>query len=197
MDQPTRFEQLLERVMDGDEVAATEFYETYKGPILRTARGRMKNIQLRREIDSNDILNTVMKSFFARIGKFKWKLDTEDDLLKLLRTMTRNKIFDRIRKKETWKGGGKLTELSAEVIDGLSRGVSTPAEFAAIKELAEMVWECMPPDLRELYRMRFVEKMPWDQIGLQLGSGADACRKQTQRGFEEIAQQFAEHYHDD
>lgn len=68
-------------------------------------------------------------------------------MLKLLRTMTKNKIFDHIRKKNIWKGGGKFTELSAEVIDGLSREVLTPAEFAAIKELAEKVWECMPPRL--------------------------------------------------
>lgn len=92
-------------------------------------------------------------------------------MLKLLRTMTKSKIFDHIRKKDIWKGGGKFTELSAEIIDGLSREVLTPAEFAAIKELAEMVWECMPPDFWELYQMRILEKMPWDKIGLQLRSG--------------------------
>ena len=192
MDQPTQFEQLMERVIGGDQDAATELFELYREPILRAARARMRNSRLRREIDSNDILNTVMKSFFARVKDVEgdWKLDTPENLLKLLRTMAKNKVIKRTRSQDAKKRGGKMTEISPEFIDGIVRENLTPDEIVAIKELAQLVWDRMSPELRNLYQLRIEDKLPWDKIGRRIGCSAEACRKQTTRGFEEIAKQF-------
>ena len=84
------FEGLIARVRAGDEQAAAELVRRYEPAIRRAARVRLVDTRLNRLLDSMDICQSVMASFFVRTALGQFELETPDQLLKLLATMTRN-----------------------------------------------------------------------------------------------------------
>ena len=84
------------RVRAGDEQAATELVRSYEPAIRRAARVRMTDVRLRRVLDSMDICQSVMASFFVRAASGLYDLETPEQLLRLLATMARNTIITAI-----------------------------------------------------------------------------------------------------
>ncbi|MFO0916513.1 MAG: sigma-70 family RNA polymerase sigma factor [Pirellulales bacterium] len=189
------FQQLLEKAKAGDQGAAKVLFDRYKHAIRRAARSRIFSERQRRIFDSEDILQTVMKSFFDRAARpdNHWKLDTPESLVNLLMTMAKNKATDKARGLDTASrgGGGEAVPMDLGNVPGKSQ--RSPDELAEIKDLATKCWDRMPADLRGLYRMRVEERMSWDEIGEELDESAEACRKRLVRGLEEVASQFPDH----
>ena len=91
------FQALIARVRAGDEQAAAELVRHYEPAIRRAARVRLVDSRLNRLLDSMDICQSVMASFFVRAALGQYELDTPDQLLKLLATMTRNKLAGQVK----------------------------------------------------------------------------------------------------
>ena len=91
---PESFQTLIARVRAGDEQAAAELVRRYEPAIRRAARVRLLDTRLNRLLDSMDICQSVMASFFVRTALGQFELETPDQLLKLLATMTRNKLAE-------------------------------------------------------------------------------------------------------
>ena len=58
-------------------------------------RVRLVDTRLNRLLDSMDICQSVLASFFVRAALGQYELETPEQLLKLLATMTRNKLLTR------------------------------------------------------------------------------------------------------
>ena len=69
----------------------------YEPAIRRAARVRLVDTRLNRLLDSMDICQSVLASFFVRTALGQFELETPDQLLKLLATMTRNKLADQVK----------------------------------------------------------------------------------------------------
>src|SRR5271155_5126968 len=93
---PESFRALIARVRSGDEQAAAELVRRYEPAIRRAARVRLVGTRLNRLLDSMDICQSVMASFFVRTALGQFELETPDQLLKLLATMTRNKLAGQV-----------------------------------------------------------------------------------------------------
>jgi len=92
------FHDLVRRVQGGDEPAAAELVRRF-GPALRRAvRTRLTDPELRRLLDSMDICQSVLASFFVRTAAGQFDLDGPEDLVKLLATMARNKLAGQARR---------------------------------------------------------------------------------------------------
>src|SRR4029079_15059120 len=91
------FELLIRRVRDGDQQAAAELVRRYEPAIRRAARVRLMDTRLNRLLDSMDICQSVMASFFVRTALGQFQLETPDQLLKLLATMARNKLAGQVQ----------------------------------------------------------------------------------------------------
>src|SRR3954447_3229156 len=91
------FEVLIRRVRDGDQQAAAELVRRYEPAIRRAARVRLLDTRLNRLLDSMDVCQSVMASFFVRTALGQYQLETPDQLLKLLATMTRNKLAGAVK----------------------------------------------------------------------------------------------------
>ncbi|MEQ1828382.1 MAG: ECF-type sigma factor, partial [Pirellula sp.] len=165
MDEESSFQELIKRVKAGDESACREIYDRYKEYIKRAAKTKLRSARMRTLFQSDDIINTVLKSFFIQIRESdnQWKMDTPQNLISLLLTMANNKIANRSRKEYSKKGGGKDTTGQLEP-DGPDDPTPTPDEIAANREQAELCWKLMSIDLQELYKMRIEEKMKWSEI---------------------------------
>src|SRR5690349_6426235 len=90
------FDDLMARVRAGDAAAAATLVKQYE-PAIRTAvRGRMTDPRLRRLFDSADVCQNVLATFFARMALGQYRLDTPEDLVKLLATIARNKLLKQV-----------------------------------------------------------------------------------------------------
>jgi RNA polymerase sigma-70 factor (ECF subfamily) len=63
----------------------------YEPAIRRAVRVRLIDARLRRVLDSTDICQSVLGSFFAHAGEDRYDLDTPEQLIKLLIGMVRQR----------------------------------------------------------------------------------------------------------
>jgi DNA-directed RNA polymerase specialized sigma24 family protein len=85
--EPSAFEDLIRRVRAGDEAAAAELVRRYETLVRRTVRLRLRDPRLQRLLDSVDICQSVLASFFARAALGQFELNTPQDLCRLLTAM--------------------------------------------------------------------------------------------------------------
>jgi DNA-directed RNA polymerase specialized sigma24 family protein len=184
------FQDLMARVRAGESDAVGELIVRYGDAIMRAARMRMFNSRLRRAFGSEDVFQSVVKSFCLRYARDEndWKIDTPAELTNLLATMTQNKVTSKVRSETALRrGGGRdIKPIDGPDIPGKSL---RPDDELAIKEEYEKYWKLFDQDARALYLMRFDAKLSWDEIGAVLGSSGDACRKKMERIITDVRKQ--------
>src|SRR5262249_24504243 len=99
------FAELIDRVRKGDELAAAELVRLYEPEIKRSIRFRLTDPHLRRLLDPSDIVQSVLRSFFARAAGGQYELESEENLKRLLVTMARNKLVDHARRQKAARDG--------------------------------------------------------------------------------------------
>src|SRR5262245_40658319 len=97
----TPFEALIHRVRGGDQDAAAELVRLYEPAIRRAVHVHLLDERLHRLLDSMDVCQSVLASFFVRAALGQYDLGKPEQLLKLLATMARNKLASAARKERT------------------------------------------------------------------------------------------------
>ena len=98
MDEDNLFLTLVRRVRAGDGVAAAELVRLYEPAVRRVVRMRLRDPRLRRVLDSSDVCQSVMASFFVRVAAGQFELNRPEQLLRLLAVMARNKLAGQARR---------------------------------------------------------------------------------------------------
>src|SRR5881394_4022184 len=98
MAEPLPFDELILRVRAGDQDAATALVRSYESAIRRAVRFRLTDARLGNLLDSMDICQSVMASFFLRAASGQYELETPEQLLKLLTVMAHHKLVSQARK---------------------------------------------------------------------------------------------------
>jgi RNA polymerase sigma factor (sigma-70 family) len=196
---PESFQTLIARVRSGDEQAAAELVRLYEPAIRRAARVRLLDTRLNRLLDSMDICQSVMASFFVRTALGQYELETPDQLLKLLATMTRNKLANQV------KGHGRarrdFRRVSVEYGDcddetdsgaGAQRIAGqdpTPSRDVAARELLEEAMRRLSPEEKRILDRR-EQGGQWTEIAEELGSSPEAIRKRLARAVDRVAHEL-------
>src|SRR4051812_1304294 len=92
------FAEFLRRIRAGDEQAAAELVRRYEPIVRREVRLRLADAGLGRVVDSVDICQSALGSFFVRAAAGQYDLDQPAQLLGLLVAMARNKLAAAARK---------------------------------------------------------------------------------------------------
>ena len=87
----------IQRVRAGDQAAAVELVRRYEPAIRRVVRLQMRDPRLRRILDSMDVCQSVLASFFLRAATGQYDLNQPAQLLRLLAVMARNKVASQAR----------------------------------------------------------------------------------------------------
>jgi RNA polymerase sigma factor (sigma-70 family) len=178
------FQQLLRRVRAGDGSAEEELVRVYVPYIRRAARIRLRQPRLRRLLDSLDVCQLVLASFFVGLQQEQYQLDTEEQLVKLLEAMARNKVADHARREHA----------DCRDIDRLEPGVAgldvadpamSPSQQVVLAELLQRVPELLSPKERLLADRRLQGRW-WAEVGAELGESPEALRKQFDRAVRRI-----------
>jgi RNA polymerase sigma factor (sigma-70 family) len=191
------FEALIARVRAGDELAAAELVRRYEPAIRRAARVRLVDSRLNRLLDSMDICQSVMASFFVRAALGQYELETPDQLLRLLATMTRNKLAGQVKGHGAARRDFRRVTLAQDHRDGeadpgaeqIAGHDPTPSRDLAARELLEEALRRLSPEEKRVLDCR-EHGGQWAQIATELGSSPDAIRKRLARAVDRIAKEL-------
>jgi RNA polymerase sigma factor (sigma-70 family) len=188
MSSPESFRSLLGRVRAGDEQAATELVRSYEPAIRRAARVRMADARLGRVLDSTDICQSVMASFFVRAASGLYDLETPDQLLRLLATMARNKLANQANRLRAARRDQRRTDGGDAALEVAARDAH-PSVQVATRDLLGEVHRRLTPDERRIFERR-EQGSDWAEIALSLGSTPEAIRKRHTRAINRVAREM-------
>jgi len=188
MSSPETFREILNRVRAGDEQAATELVRQYEPAIRRAARVRMVDARLGRLLDSMDICQSVMASFFVRAAAGVYDLETPEQLLKLLATMARNKLANQANRLRAARRDQRRIE-GADVALEVAGHDPRPSVVVSARELLGEVQRRLTPEERQILERR-ERGSDWAEIAHDLGGSPEALRKRFTRGVDRVAKQL-------
>jgi RNA polymerase sigma-70 factor (ECF subfamily) len=185
------FRQLIQRVRAGDQDAATELVRQYEPEIRRAVRLRLTDPRLNRVFDSMDICQSVLANFFVRVQAGQFDLNRPDQLLRLLTTMARNRLFDQARRQHADRRDSRRVEGDAEerLANIADSGVGTPSSQVAAKELVQAVRGQLSDEERRLVEQRAQGK-DWAEIAQAMGSTPEALRKKLARAMDRVTRRL-------
>jgi RNA polymerase sigma factor (sigma-70 family) len=183
-------DELIRRVRAGDQDAAAELVKRYEPAIRRAVRFRLADARLGTLLDSMDICQSVLGSFFVRVATGQYKLETPEQLMKLLTTMARNKLISQARKQHAQR---RDTRRIASTDQNEGRFISaseSPSNQVAVRDLLQEVQRRLSPEERRILELRN-EGQDWASIASELGGSAEALRRRLSRALDRIAEQLA------
>jgi RNA polymerase sigma factor (sigma-70 family) len=188
MAEDASFTDLMRRVRLGDQDAAADLVRRYELAIRRTVRFHL-DPRLRSTLDSMDICQSVMGSFFYRAALGQYDLDQPNDLIKLLVTMAQNKLTDQIRRRTTARRGKDFVRAGSydqvEVVDT----DPSPSRVLGGREMLQLAMARLTPDERYIADQR-VQGRSWAELASELGRTPEALRKRYERAVERVAKQL-------
>jgi DNA-directed RNA polymerase specialized sigma24 family protein len=174
---------LLRRVRAGDPEAAAELVRIYEPHIRRVIRLRMRDPRLRRAFDPSDVCQSVLASFFARMAMGQYDLGEPDELIRLLATMTRNKVALHARKLRP----AHQATLSLEGAGAEPMATDPePGRLVAGRDLLAAFHQRLTDEERWLSDQR-AEGRQWTEIAADCGERPDALRKRLARALDRVA----------
>lgn len=181
------FPELIARVRSGDERAASDLVRRYEPEIRREVRFLLRDPFLRRSFDSMDICQSVMGSFFLRAALGEYDLNRPEDLVRLLISMTRNKVVDATRRQRAQRRDHRRAT-SLEAVDIVAPSPS-PSAVAEGRELLAAFRSRLSDEERQLADLRAIGK-EWADIARELGGSPDARRKQLTRAISRVSREL-------
>jgi len=183
------FADLIRRVRSGDQHAAAEIVEQYEPEIRREVRVRLHDPRLRRVLDSMDICQSVLGSFFVRVASGQFELNRPDELIRLLMNMTRNKVVRQVRRLRAQRRDNRRNRpVDSGELQALCDGRS-PSQIVAGAELLQAFRDRLTPEERIMVDRR-TEGREWSEIAAELGGSANARRKQFARATDRAAREL-------
>jgi RNA polymerase sigma-70 factor (ECF subfamily) len=188
MPERTPIGELILRIRAGDGLAAEELVRDYE-PILRVAiRARLTNPTLIRLMDSGDVCQSVLASFFARAEAGQYELNSPAQLVGLLTRMAHNKLVSRARYCTRERRDGRRVRAGAAVGAAPSREPQ-PDTVAAGRDLLREIYRRLGPLERSIADLRMAGRS-WEEIAGSIGGTSQARRKQLHRAVTLVSQQL-------
>lgn len=185
MPEGAQFRELIGRVRQRDQAAAQELVRRYENAIRRVVRIHLRDTRMRRVLDSMDICQSVLASFFVRTALGQYELDSPEQLLNLLTSITRNKLTNQANRLRAQRrdirreaGGGDEAALVPDQ-------ASDPSEQAAAREILEKVRDRLDDAERYLAEQRSLGRS-WKELADELGGTDVALRKKLTRALDRV-----------
>jgi RNA polymerase sigma-70 factor (ECF subfamily) len=182
-----RFSDLMRRVRAGDEEAATAVVRHYEPVIRRVVRIRLVDARLRRVLDSMDICQSVLGSFFVRAALGQYEVETPEQLLKLLTQMARNKLIDQARRQAVRDPDERA--VADPNLQLVAAPEPSPSRQVALRELLQEARRRLSAEERRLLELR-EDGREWSEIAAELGGTPEALRKRFARAVNLVAQEL-------
>jgi RNA polymerase sigma factor (sigma-70 family) len=182
-------EELVRRVRAGDQDAAALLVKRYEPAIRRAVRFRLADARLGSLLDSMDICQSVLGSFFIRAATGQYTLETPEQLIKLLTTMARNKLISQARCQHAQRRDRRrITSRNTESGPAVSAHQS-PSRQVAVRDLLEQVQRRLSPEERRILELRNAGR-DWVSVAQEVGGSAEALRRRLSRALDRVAEEL-------
>jgi RNA polymerase sigma factor (sigma-70 family) len=179
------FADFLRRIRAGDTEAASELVRKYEPEIRMEAKLRLRDPRLHRVVDSMDICQSVLASFFVKAASGGYDLEGPERLLALLVTIARRKVAYHARRyKAQMRDQHREEPLTRETPEPIAPGPS-PSRLFAGRELLDEFRRRLSDEERSLADLR-AEGYEWPEIAARLGGTPQARRKQLARAADRV-----------
>ncbi len=135
-----------------------------------------------------DICQSVLANFFVRVAAGQYDLKEPDDLTKLLVTMSRNKVAEKMRRQHQLRRDSRRTVGGVEELALAGRDPS-PSSAIAGKELIDEARQRLSEEERRLVELRG-QGRSWEEVAATLGGTPGARRNQLARALDRVAQEL-------
>lgn len=179
------FRDLIRRVRNRDPEAAEELVRRYESAIRRVIRIRMRDAGMRRLLDSTDICQSVMASFFVRTALGQYEVDTPAQLLNLLTAIARNKLANQANRLRAKRRDIRRDAAAGDHAPHVPDEASDPSEQASARELLQKVRDRLDPEERYLAEQRALGRA-WQELANELGGTDVALRKKLTRALDRV-----------
>ena len=189
MPEELSFRDLIRRVRAGDGDAAAQLVRRFEPAIRRAARIRLHDSRLRRFLDSLDICQSVLASFFVRAALGQYQLDEPGQLLRLLAAMARNKLANLANQHQAGRRDYRReTAGDSQARQARDPGPSPSAQVAAA-ELLQQARHRLSAEELQLLELR-QQGHPWAEIAAELGGRPDALRMRLGRAVARVIKEL-------
>jgi len=174
------------RLRAGDQAALEELVARYTPVIKLEARMRLRSPHLRAVLDSMDVCQSVLKSFFLRAAAGQFDIDRPEDLRKLLVQMACNKSLEAARREYAQKRDARRSVGLGDEAHQVPGG-DDPVVEVEWQELLMRGRQMLSPDERKLAEARAAGQT-WEEIAAVLGGTPDGLRMQFSRAQARVAE---------
>jgi RNA polymerase sigma-70 factor (ECF subfamily) len=188
MDEGNAFLELIKGVRAGDPRAAAELVQRYEPAVRRAVRLQLRDARLRRALDSLDVCQSVLASFFVRAASGQYDLARPNQLVQLLVVMARNKLASQARHSYVARRERPSRNTEEAVACTLAPGPS-PSQHAAWRDLLHEVRRRLSVEERKLADRRG-DRREWAEIAAELGGSPDALRKKLDRALDRVSREL-------
>lgn len=180
------FVAYVARLRAGDEAALEELVGRYAPVIRLEARMRLRSPHLRAVLDSMDICQSVLKSFFLRAAAGQFDIDRPEDLRKLLVKMACNKSLEAARREYAqMRDARRSVTLGAEAHQ--VAGGDDPVGEVEWQELLLRARQMLTAEERRVAEGRAAGRS-WEELAAALGGTPDGLRMQLARAQGRVAE---------
>jgi RNA polymerase sigma-70 factor (ECF subfamily) len=183
------FSDLIRRVRAGEGDAAAELVRRYEPAIRRVVRVHLRDPRLRRVLDSTDVCQSVLASFFVRANLGQFDLSSPEHLLRLLATIARNKVTNQAHKQQADRRDYRREQALGAGEALIAAHCSDPAQQVAARDLLRQVRERLSDDERQIAEERG-RGDSWADIAAAHGGTAAGSRKKLTRALDRVLQQL-------
>jgi RNA polymerase sigma factor (sigma-70 family) len=180
------FVSYVARLRAGDEAALEELVARYTPVIKLEARMRMRSPHLRAVLDSMDICQSVLKSFFLRAAAGQFDIDRPEDLRKLLVQMACNKSLEAARREYAQRRDARRSVTLGDEAHQVAGG-DDPGGEVEWEELLLRARQMLSPDERRIAEGRAAGRT-WDELAAEMGKSPDQLRMQLARAQKRVAE---------
>lgn len=181
---------LANQCEEGNQDALGMIFERYADKLCRLARSRISE-RLSARIEAEDVVQSVFRTFFGRVQQHRFTFKEQDDLWKLLVSMTLNKLRNKVDFHTAAKRdvgaekpiSGSKSCPSAYELDGET---PSPEAVVAFVDLLEHFLKDLREKDRKILEMR-LQDYTQEEIAAELG-----CTERTVRRVLDRIRQMAE-----
>jgi RNA polymerase sigma-70 factor (ECF subfamily) len=189
MPQDDGFVELIRRVRAGDEQASAELVRLYEPAIRVAVRARLTDPRLRRLLDSTDVCQSVLGTFFGRAATGQFEIKDPKQLIGLLVTMARNRITNHALEQQAARRDRRRDRILPHGGNELVDPRQGPGSAAEGRDLLEVVHGRMSTEELQIAE-QWACGNAWAEIGAKIGARPDALRVRLGRVLDRVRREL-------
>lgn len=195
MEADSDFTTLMHSVRAGDERAAEELVRRYEPTIRRVVRLRLANLPLQSVVESMDICQSVMASFFIRVYLGQYTFENPKQLVGLLATMAKSKLMAKSRYEFAKRRDRNRLDANAdEQVGRIPATSDSPSRIVEMRELLNEVETRLTEEERTIAQLRF-EGHDWQSVAQRFNDASskgtpESLRKKLGRAIDRVSNEL-------